>query len=449
MAAGHWAGSMGSTKGSDPVKLKQQLAYLGCSLAAGVFSAFNNFTLALWLSGLTSSYLIISLFGNTRSFEGAIVQPAVGAWSDRTWLGWLGRRRPFILVGGLLSATLLAFTPAISRVPLPDALKWLSPEVGRLAPAIACIFLFTLAYNAMGDTHGALLADLTEGAERNRLASWGLLVNMFGQFGILGLVAAQSGHGIPDTAFLITGAIMAAGVLVTALGVNEPAPEEWGAREVRKRDAAADARASRPSLGSFLREYRGAAFFCLVVFAYWAGVNAVMPLIAIYTKDVLGTTDAEAQLLPALLLLSTCLCALPMGWLGSRFGKRRVISAGYAVMGIGALAGLVVTTKEQGAAVFFLAGIGNAAALVLTIPLLADLVPRKHIGLANGALAAAGSVAAPISSFVAGALADYYGTPRVIFAIMATMISVALLFMLGVRTPAEARESTVLAPQYV
>src|SRR5438094_5803694 len=274
-------------KGATLVKLKQQIAFLGCSLAAGVFSAFNNFTLALWLSGLTSSYLIISLFGNTRSFEGAVVQPTVGAWSDRTWLGWLGRRRPFILVGGLISSALLAFTPAISRLPLPAALGWLSPEAAKLAPAIAAIFLFTLAFNAMGDTHGALLADLTEGNQRNRLASWGVLVNMFGQFGILGLVATQSRHGIPDAAFLVTGAIMAAGVVVTVLGVKEPSPEEWAAREAHK-VVQAEPREPRPALLSLLSEYRGAAFFCLVVFAYWAGVNAVMPLISLYTKDVLG-----------------------------------------------------------------------------------------------------------------------------------------------------------------
>jgi maltose/moltooligosaccharide transporter len=205
-------------------------------------------------------------------------------------------------------------------------------------------------------------------------------------------------------------------------------------------------RRTRPSLPALLDEYRGAAFFCLVAFAYWAGVNAVMPLISIYTKDVLGANDAEAQLLPALLLFSTTVFALPMGWLGSRLGKRRMISGGYAVMGLAALAGLVVTTKEQGAVVFFLAGAGNAAAQVLTIPLLADLVPRKHMGLANGALAAAGSIAAPLSSFVSGALADYYGTPRVIFAVMAVMVCVALTLMLGVRKPSEAAALPALAP---
>src|SRR5919202_2568942 len=126
-----------ATERNTHVRLTQRLAYLGCSLAIGVFSSFNNFTLALWLSGLTSSYLVISLFGNTRSFEGAVVQPVVGAWSDRTWLGWLGRRRPFILVGGLISSILLAFTPPISRLPLPPALGWPSPEAAKLAPAIA------------------------------------------------------------------------------------------------------------------------------------------------------------------------------------------------------------------------------------------------------------------------------------------------------------------------
>ena len=84
--------------------MRQRLAYLACSFGIGVFSAFNTFTLPLWLSTFTTSYLLLGLLGNTRSLEGALVSPAFGVWSDRVWLGWLGRRRPFILVGGLLSA---------------------------------------------------------------------------------------------------------------------------------------------------------------------------------------------------------------------------------------------------------------------------------------------------------------------------------------------------------
>jgi DHA2 family multidrug resistance protein-like MFS transporter len=135
------------------------------------------------------------------------------------------------------------------------------------------------------------------------------------------------------------------------------------------------------------------------------------------------------------MLLSTAALAIPMGRLGDRYGRKRVMTAGYAIMGICGLAGLTITTKEQGAVVFLLAGIGNAASMVLTVPLLAELVPPSKIGVATGLLAASGSLAAPLASLVAGALSDLYG-PRAIFGLMAVMIALALALMPAVRRPA-------------
>src|SRR4051812_29482329 len=146
--------------GKSRGKRRQFLAYLGCSFSIGVFSSFNNFTLTLWLASFTSSYLLLGLLGNSKSFEGAIVSPLTGAWSDRVWAGWLGRRRPFILVGGLMAALLLALTPTISRWPLPSGLSWVPEGVAGLAPAVLAIFLFTLAFNSMDDIHKALLAEV-------------------------------------------------------------------------------------------------------------------------------------------------------------------------------------------------------------------------------------------------------------------------------------------------
>src|SRR3954453_17071821 len=137
----------------------QQIAYLGCSFSIGIFSAFNNFTLTLWLSGLTSSYLLLGLLGNTRSFEGTFVAPAMGFLSDKVWLGWLGRRRPFILFGGMLSALLLAITPAVSHLTPPEQVAWLTSSRRELVLAVAAIFAFTLTFNAMADIHEALLVD--------------------------------------------------------------------------------------------------------------------------------------------------------------------------------------------------------------------------------------------------------------------------------------------------
>src|SRR3954447_11999024 len=107
---------------------RQRIAYLGGSFSVGIFSAFNNYTMSLWLTSFTTSYVLISMLGNSKSVEGSIVSPLAGYASDRTWAGWLGRRRPFILVGGLVSALLLALTPAISRLPLPAGLGWLPGE---------------------------------------------------------------------------------------------------------------------------------------------------------------------------------------------------------------------------------------------------------------------------------------------------------------------------------
>lgn len=414
---------------------RQAASYLGGSLAIGVFNAFNNFTLSLWLTGFTTSYVLISLLGNSRSLEGAVVSPLTGLWSDRTWLGWLGRRRPFILVGGLLAALLLALTPAISRLPPPAALLGLPTDWLRLVPLVLAVVLFTLVFNLADDVHKALLADLTDGAEQNRLSSFSVVVDIGGQVGILLLGGLLWQTAVPDSAFALAAAIILAGVLLTVLGVREPPPEVWAQqRRTLAAAGAAQGRPVRPPLRALLSTYRGALVFCLVTFAYWSGVNAVLPLVSIYTRDILGATVGEAQLLPALLLLSTTLLAIPMGWLGTRFGKRRVIGTGYAIMGLAALAGLAITTREQGAVVFLLAGIGNAATIVLAIPLMADLVPRRHMGLAAGALAGASSVAAPLASLVAGGLAQVYG-PRAIFAVMAAMTSMALVLLLGVRTP--------------
>ncbi|MBA2448060.1 MAG: MFS transporter, partial [Chloroflexi bacterium] len=241
----------------------QWLSYLGWSFSIGVFSAFNNFTLTLWLTSFTSSYLLLGLLGNSRSFEGALVSPLVGAWSDRTWAGWLGRRRPFILVGGLLSALLFALTPAISRWAVPSAVGPLSGELAGLIPTIVAIFLFTLTFNAADDVHRALLADVTAPSERNQLSAWSTVVNMAGQVGILVLGFVLWHDGVPDAAFTITGLLVAIGALVTVVGVREPPPAVWD-REGHVDGEEAGPRADdeeggwRSASGSLLTRYRGA-----------------------------------------------------------------------------------------------------------------------------------------------------------------------------------------------
>jgi maltose/moltooligosaccharide transporter len=55
---------------------------------------------------------------------GLIVQPIVGYFSDRTWC-WLGRRRPYFLVGAILSTLALIAMPNSSTVWMAAGLLWI------------------------------------------------------------------------------------------------------------------------------------------------------------------------------------------------------------------------------------------------------------------------------------------------------------------------------------
>lgn len=295
------------------------IAYLGCALSIGVYSAFSNFTLSLWLTGFTSSYVLIGLLGNGRSVLGAVTSPIAGAWSDRTWAGWLGRRRPYILGGGMIAALLLALTPSAGRLVGAEATGRVSEDLARLAPIIGLILLSTLAFNTMDDLHRALLADLTDGAEQNRLSGLSTVVNIGAQVGLLALGFLFWSAGVPSTAFTVTAGLMVAGLLLTVLGLREPPPQAWAAART---DPAGEAE-RRLSVRNLRTRYRGALVFCLVNFCYWSGVNAVLPLVSIYLIDILGATTGEAQLLPSLLFLSTMSLALPVAWLSAKIGTDR------------------------------------------------------------------------------------------------------------------------------
>ena len=243
------------------------------------------------------------------------------------------------------------------------------------------------------------MADLTEGAERNRLSALKVLVGMLGQVGILVVGFFLWRDGIPDSAFLVTGAIIACGVLVTVLGVREPAPAIWAPERAPAGGAAPDAASpcgtggsstGGPSTSSWSSSPTG------------PGSTPCMPLVSIYLRDILGASVGEAQLLPSLLLLSTTVMALPDRLAGDALRQAPRPGRGVHRDGPGGPRRAVHHHQGAGGVVFLLAGTGNAATMVLTLPILAELVPRRHIGLANGIQAAAGSVAAPLASLAAG-----------------------------------------------
>ncbi|HMU73907.1 MAG TPA: MFS transporter, partial [Ferruginibacter sp.] len=56
---------------------------------------------------------------------GLIVQPIIGYLSDRTWHPMLGRRRPYFLIGAVLSSLALFIMPNVSAVWMAAGTLWI------------------------------------------------------------------------------------------------------------------------------------------------------------------------------------------------------------------------------------------------------------------------------------------------------------------------------------
>ncbi len=97
----------------------------------------------------------IPLLWLAAPLTGLIVQPLVGYFSDRTWC-WLGRRRPYFLVGAIFSSLALVAMPHASTLWMAAGLLWILDSaanismtpfkalVGDLAPSAQRTTGFTL-----------------------------------------------------------------------------------------------------------------------------------------------------------------------------------------------------------------------------------------------------------------------------------------------------------------
>ena len=84
---------------------------------------------------------------------GLIVQPIIGAMSDRTW-GWLGRRRPYFLVGAILSSLALILMPNSGSLA-----EWLIPHLPKFYMAAGLLWVLDASINISMEPFRAYVAD--------------------------------------------------------------------------------------------------------------------------------------------------------------------------------------------------------------------------------------------------------------------------------------------------
>ncbi|HEX9037139.1 MAG TPA: MFS transporter [Ktedonobacterales bacterium] len=403
--------------------------YSSGNFGSGVFYGFNNFILTIFLHALHVPLPLNDLLGSTRSFEGAVLQPLVGAWSDRTWRERLGgRRRPFIYWFTPICAFFLIATPFLAQLTtLGRPFGW-SSNLTAIILASAAIFLFTLTFNVMYDPYQALLADITPDKQRGAVNG---LFQAFGALGqvtvlVLAIVLSTANHGdLPATPlFLFTGIALMVCFLPTVLGVREPRALPGG------RDAH---RFGPRDYWRGLREDPQVALYFANQFFLWFGINAITPNLTYYAQDHLHFDDTQALVLSFILLLTSALFVWPFGLLGDRIGLKRTFLLGVALMAAAAIAAVFIRDVIPLYIALAVAGTGNAAQTAASYPLLTRVTLPDRMGLYTGLSSTVTSIAAPAGALLSGTLIQSFGYP-VFFPFVALMFLVSILPLAALRT---------------
>ncbi|MEE4248107.1 MAG: MFS transporter, partial [Kangiellaceae bacterium] len=173
----------------------------------------------------------LSFFWLVAPIMGLIVQPVVGAASDKTWTK-IGRRSPYILIGAIVSM--------IAMFLMPNAPLFLKAGgAGVLAFGVIMLALMDGSFNVTFQPFRALVADMTPDNQRNLgysvqsfLINVGAVIGSALPFILTGLGVAneaEAGQVAPSViwSFYIGGSLLLLTVLVTVFKTKEYPPKEF------------------------------------------------------------------------------------------------------------------------------------------------------------------------------------------------------------------------------
>jgi MFS family permease len=155
------------------------LALLSLPATAMGFALSVQISALSWILGTKYNLDIhdIGLVWAAGPIAGILGQVIVGIVSDNVWF-WGGRRRPFILIGGVLAALMLLALPNI------DGIAARLGTGGLLGVALVVALTLDLSINISFNPTRSIIADVTpEGTQRTKGYTW--MQTVSGTFGVL------------------------------------------------------------------------------------------------------------------------------------------------------------------------------------------------------------------------------------------------------------------------
>jgi maltose/moltooligosaccharide transporter len=187
--------------------------------------ALQNGNMSRIFQTLGTSIDDLSALWIAAPLTGLLVQPLIGHFSDRTWIGWLGRRRPYFLAGAILAALSLFIMPLAPVLLFAAVMLWILDASINIAMEPFRAFV---GDQLRKDQHTAGYAVQTALIGIGAVAG-SLLPDLFDHLNVAN--TAPPGV-IPDTvkySFWVGGAAMIIAVGWTVLTTREYSPEQMAA----------------------------------------------------------------------------------------------------------------------------------------------------------------------------------------------------------------------------
>jgi maltose/moltooligosaccharide transporter len=320
---------------------------------------------------------------------GLLVQPIVGYLSDRTWHPTLGRRRPFFLVGAILSSVALFYMPNASAIWMAAGTLWILDSCINITMEPFRAFVADNLDESQ-QSYGYAMQSMFIGAA-SFIAGYlpGLLVNWFG-------VSREKGAGgIPQNimwSFYIGSAVFLFAVLYTVFKSQEypPSDPEWKSKKVKNEQGWKEVIQAIVQMPDAMKRLAVVQFLTwpglfLMWFYYSTGVaNSIFGGDPITNSDRYTEGLEHANATSAILNLVTFAFSFSIPFWVTKLGKKWTHSICLLLGGVGLISVHFVQTPAWLYLSMGLVGIAWASILSMPYSLLAGVIPQEKMGIYMG-----------------------------------------------------------------
>jgi maltose/moltooligosaccharide transporter len=371
---------------------------------------------------------------------GIFGQVIIGLISDKVWF-WGGRRRPFVLIGGVLAAGMLMALPNIDVIAVELGFKSL------LAIAIVVALTLDLAINISFNPTRSIIADVTpEGNPRTKGYTW--MQTISGFFGVLAyLVGAVFGNYV-----LIYGGVILVFLFsfIPMFFISESKELAGSVDETAKAK-----NRSATEWGQLFRIYFAHGFS-------WIGIQTMFVYIIAYIQQKFFVGQADQNVINAqsgqiiaiaFAVLNTVGFVLPafvLEPIAERIGRVKTHVLCVAIMALGYFGIVLLGTSPMALYLFMgVAGIGWAAVVSLPFAIMTEKIDQSRTGFFMGIFNLSVVLPQLLVSLAVGTIIKNAPDKNIIFIISGVSLAISALLWMIVKEKRLNESADITARQAV